>query len=270
MKIYIAAIISLLLVQNCYADWPVKKKRAQIIPTYSYYYSGNYFNKSGAITSIGVNSHFVTHYFSLFGMYGLSNRLDLLVNVPFVNQRLRSEGSLTTNTGLGDLSVGLAYHFPSQDLKRILTLKGSFIFPGYQNASTPNLGYGSRGYQLAAAFAYVLSEKVFVGAEATYTQYIDASTGPTQYLFSGNLGYKMNPFDKITFNFSHQLSMSTDNSFSTNLATVKDFVIGKIACSYGHRISRTVTPYFQVYFTPYGYNTGVATGFSVYAIIKIP
>ena len=270
MKLFLSFLLSACIVQCCYADWPVKKKRWILIPTYSYYHSNRYFDKQGKINPMDNGDHYVSHYLGLYASYGLTNRLDLLMNVPIVNQRLTSSGVRSTKAGIGDISLGLAYHFPSENQKRYLTVKGGFILPAYHNNSSPYLGYAEKGIQLGVAYSITPNEKTYLTAEANYTRYLDQVNGPTQYYFAGTCGYSINPFEKIVVTYSHQLSKSSDNSFNPNLAVNKDFLIGKIAMSYGKRISRTVTPYAQFSFTPYGSNTGSSFSISFYAIIKIP
>jgi hypothetical protein len=270
MRLIFSFLLVLLFTQTAFADWPVKKKRVQFVPTYSFYYSKSYFDKKGVHTLLGSGNHYTSHYFSLYTMYGLTDRLDLLVNFPIANQRMKSNGVLSTKTGIADISVGLAYHFPSENLMRFFTLKGLLIIPGYSINTPPDLGYGSKGFQLGATYSMNPNKKTYIAAEANYTKYFDQATGPKQYIFSGTVGYNLNDFEQITFNFTHQLSISSDNSFSTNLATNKDFLLGKITLGYGKRITRTITPYFRFYFTPYGYNTGSAIDFSIYTVIKLP
>jgi hypothetical protein len=270
MKLLFSFLLSVCLVQVCYADWPVKKKRWIMIPTYSYYHSNKYFDKQGKINPLSNGDHYVSHYFGLFTSYGLSDRLDLLVNIPIVNQRLTSSSVLSTKTGIGDMSIGLAYHFPSEDFKKYLTLKGALIIPAYHNFYSPYLGYAEKGIQLGLTYSITPNKQTYLTAEANYTRYLDQVNGPTQYYFAGTCGYSINPFEKLVFSVSHQLSKSSDNSFNPNLAVNKDFMLGKLSVSYGRRISRTVTPYAQFLFTPYGSNTGSSFSISLYAIIKIP
>ena len=270
MKLFISILFTLFIVQSCYADWPVKKKRMIFIPGYSYYHSKSFYDKTGHLSALGAGNSYTSHYFSLFGMYGITDRLDFFANLPLANQRMKENGVLLTKTGIADISVGLVYHFPSENLKKYFSLKGAFIFPGYQNTNSPYLGYGSKGYQLGMSYSLNLSDKFYFDTEGNYTRYFDQATGPDQYFIFGTFGYAINDFEKLTFSFSHQLSVSTDKSFTNNLAANKDFVSGRITLGYGRRISRTVTPHIEFYFTPYGYNTGSASGISIYAIIKVP
>ena len=270
MKFFLSFIITLIFTANCFATGPVKRKRVQLIPTYSYSHSNNYFDKQGQITPLGNNTHYVSHYLGLYSTILLSKRLDLLANIPIMNQRLTTNGVLASKTGIGDISLGVAYHFPSTDLTKFLTLKAVFIFPAYQNTTSPYLGYGEKAIQLGAIYSLNPTEKTYLAVEGNYTRYLDEVSGPTQYFISGTFGCNLNDFVYLTFNFSHQLSRSSDNSFNTNLAINKDFVLGKLSAAYGRRISRMVTPYAQLTLTPYGYNTGSSFSFSIYAIIKMP
>ena len=269
MKKTLLFLLFLLSTGICLADWPVKKGRIQLIPSYNLYYSSSYFNSNGKVTSLN-GGHFTSHYFSMYGMYGITDRLDFLVNLPITFQSLSSGGVKYNKSGISDISVGLAYHFPTEDMKKYFTVKGFFIFPAYQNNVTPYLGYASRAFQLAAAYSYNPNDKSYLAVEGNYTRYVDDNNGPSQFLFSGTFGYYLNTHEKLTINFTHQISISDDKVFSANLPINKDFYVGKIALGYGKRISRTVTPYIQAYFTPYGYNAGNAIGINLFAIIKIP
>lgn len=271
MKIFILAFLFLLSFTCCLADWPVKRGRVQLIPTYSMYYSTGSFDSKGNMTSLSNDGdHFQSNYYGLYTMYGITDRLDLLVNTPLISQNSVYSGYKFKKSGLGDMSVGLAYHIPSQNLKTFLTLKGAFIFPGYNNTVAPFLGYSSRAFQLGASLSSNPNAKTFLGTEVSYTRYFDEGTGPSQYLFSGTFGYYFDKWDKLTFNFTHQLSLSSDNSFSSNLAINRNFTMGKVTLGYSRRITRTLTPSLQFYFTPYGFNTGIGRGINLFMIIKLP
>ncbi len=271
MKFSVTIFLFLLSCTICFADWPVKRGRVQLVPTYSMYYSSNYFNSSGHITSqANKGDHFLSHYFGLYTMYGISDRLDLLINMPFISQNSVYSGTKSRKFGLGDVSIGLAYHIPSANLKNFFTLKAAYIFPAYQNASTPYLGYGSRAFQLGAAYSTNPNEKTFIAGEGTYTRYFDQETGPSQFAFTGTFGYYINKWEKFTASFMHQVSLSSDNTFSSNLLINKNFTMGKVTFGYTRRLTRTLTPSAQFYFIPYGYNTGAAIGINLSLIIKIP
>lgn len=271
MKFFLLVIFLLFSFTICFADWPVKRGRLQLVPTYSMYHASNYFNSYGRITSqANTGDHYTTNYFGLYSMYGISDRLDLLINIPLISQKSVFSGNTLRKFGLGDLSVGLAYHIPSLNLKNFFTIKGAFIFPGYQNAVSPYLGYASKAFQLGAAYSYNSIDKVFIDADAYYTRYFDEDTGPSLFSLGGTLGYYLDKWDKILINLTHQVAISSDKNFSNNLAVNKYFTDGRITLGYSRRITRTITPSAQFYFTPYGYNAGAGTGILLSCVIRFP
>ncbi|MEN9599422.1 MAG: hypothetical protein RL596_1741 [Bacteroidota bacterium] len=267
-------IIILLLAINCAtpsrADWPVGKGRTSMILSYGFFYSSKYFDSTGKVAKFVPGDNFKSHTIGLTALHGITRRLDLTVGVPFIMQDLISSGKRETNAGIGDIAIGLSYHFPSELYKKHLTLKAGVIMPAYQNTNTPYLGFGSKGFQGAINYSFTPAPQSFAVIEGTYTRYIDFSDGPEQIGGSATFGKQLNKYSMVTFTFNHQTSNSTNTGFNQNVLINKNFTSGRLTMAYGHKITRTITPFIQAFYTLYGTNMGIGFGGNLFLIIKLP
>ncbi len=253
-----------------YADWPIGKGRSSLIGAYNYFYSTKYFDSKGKLATFGQGDQFQSHFFGLTMLHGISRRLDLSVNVPFIIQDLVSGGIAKTNSGLGDISVGLAYHFPSENFQKHFTIKANMIVPAYENTKTPYIGYASKGIQGAMNYSFSPVKHSFCVIEGAYTHFLDTQDGPIQYRGAITFGKSLNKYSLVTFNFAHLDSKSSNTGFNINPSATKNFFSGTLTATYGRKITRTITPYIQTFYTLYGSNVGLGMGASFFFIVKIP
>ena len=252
------------------ADWPVGKKRFNLSPTINYISSSRYFDADGKVRTSDNNGIYTTNTIGLYGATGLTRRLDLYFNIPATFIVSSDIYSRNTKAGIGDLTVGLAFHTPSDDLKSYFTIKAQVMVPAYSNVTAPYLGYGSKGIQLGANYSFLPRQGNFASVEASVARYFDDVDGPTQVSLGLNYGFQLPKFQLLIFNYNHLNSMSSNKIFSQNLNSNKDFMIGRLSCAYGKRISRTVTPYIQAAYPIYGRNVGQGIGFFLFFSIRLP
>lgn len=151
-----------------------------------------YWNENRSYNAYG-QGNFQSHYFSLYGGYGLGRRLDFLYNVPLVaqidNTNSKGDNKIYTTAGLGDAKAGLCYFFNDFDNNHHVSLTGSLIFPLYKNSVEPYIGFQSLGGELKLGFAgngRGRFRKPYYDIEFGVRQYF-ASDGPTQ-LFANITG----------------------------------------------------------------------------------
>lgn len=265
----------ILLLLSCFsntarADWPVGKKRLNLTPSFTYYSTSRIYDADGKIKLSDNNGKFLSKTFALYGVAGLSRRVDLIFNVPISFVTASDIYQKERKTGVGDVTVGFAYHTPSKDLKSFFTTKALLILPVYSNVTTPYLGYGSKGIQLAANYSFNPKKKTYIVMEGTYARYFNEKDGPNQYGLNLNYGIELPKSQIVSFSFNHLTSSSADKTFSSNLNINKDFMFGKISGAYGKKISRTITPFVQLFYTIYGRNSGQGLGGTMFVSIKLP
>ncbi len=253
------------------ADWPIGKKRVNFSPTFSYSYTSRYFDSTGKVNANVNGGVYTTKTIGLYVATGLSRRVDIFVNVPYTFVTSSDYFSKTSKSGIGDITTGISYHTPSDDLKSYFTVKAQFIIPVYSNITTPYLGFGSKGAQIAANYSFLPKKGQFSVIEGSVARYFDEVDGPTQYGLGLSYGFQLPQFQSLTFVFNHITSISSNKLFSTNnFNSNKDFTVGRISASYGKRISRTVTPYLQASYPFYGRNVGQGISLSLFFSIRLP
>lgn len=252
------------------ADWPIGKKRVNFSPAFGYTSTPRYFDSTGKVRASANGGVYSTKTIGLYAATGLSRRVDIFVNVPFSYVTASDFYTKIGKSGIGDITAGISYHTPSDDLKSYFTLKAQFFIPVYSNLSTPYLGYGSKGAQIGVNYSFLPKKGQFTVIEGTIARYFDNVDGPTQLGFGISHGFQLPKFQSLTFVFNHLTSISSNKIFSSNLNSNKDFMVGRIAGSYGKRISRTITPYIQASYPFYGRNVGQGFSFSLFLSIRLP
>lgn len=262
----------LISVTTCYGDYPLGKGRIALVGSYNYFYSNKYFDDKAKLIKYPSGDFFNSSSYSLSFITGIGRRIDFNVYLPFLVQTVSSGGFKRTNSGLGDASAGLSFHFPSVNQTKSLTLKAGVIFPFYQNdtISSPFLGFASKGIQLGAAYSFVPFEETFANLEFTYTRFLDASEGPDQYRGAFTLSKMLTVNTTLSGNFAHMVSRSANTNFNQNISINKNFEGGTIGISLTHRVTRTITPSIHGLYTLYGKNMGLGLGASFFLTVRIP
>ncbi|MCY4418534.1 MAG: transporter [Cytophagales bacterium] len=151
MRRFIFSVLGLCLcfsLLHAGGGWTLKKGRG-FFKTESRFLSGNsFFGDDGLVVSGLGNTSFYIH--SFYGEYGLSDRFNLIGNIPLVwNQyqpvNQNPENLRTQIFGLGDIQLGLKYGF-FQDKKYVLSTS---LYLGIPTGTNPdaNLSYVQTGDQ---------------------------------------------------------------------------------------------------------------------------
>lgn len=252
------------------ADWPIGKKRINFSPAFGYTSSPRYFDSTGRIRASTNGGVYSTKTIGLNVATGLSRRVDIFVNVPYSFVTSSDIFTSSNTSGIGDITTGISYHTPSDDLKSYFTLKAQFYIPVYSNLKEPYLGYGSKGAQIGVNYSFLPKKGQFTVIEGTIARYFDNVDGPTQLGIGISHGFQLPKFQSLTFVFNHLTSISSNKIFSSNLNSNKNFMAGRIAASYGKRISRTVTPYIQAAYSIYGKNVGQSITLALFVTVRLP
>lgn len=260
----------LCVTNNVNADWPVGKRRLVVSPSYSYSTTSSYFDQDGKVRSSANGGSFTTQSFGIYAATGISRRVDLFFNAPLSIINSSDLFTKESKSGVGDIVLGAAFHSPSEDLKKYFTLKTILIIPVYSNISTPYLGYGSKGAQIVANYSFLPKKGNFAVLEGSIARYFDFADGPTQFGFSSSYGFQLPRFQSLTLSYNHISSFSSNKIFSPNLNSNKDFMMGRLSGSFGKRVSRTVTPYFQLSYSLYGKNVGRGLSAALLCSIRLP
>lgn len=275
--LFILMLLCVGTANRAFAGWPIGKYRNVVIPSFSFYQSHDTWNANGQKIKGQPGAGFTSYAAGLYVGYGLTRRLDLLVNVVAPNQNsayVNSSGTLikASSTGVGDMQVGLTYNLFNFGYKSFLSVGGSAIVPLYDTTKSVALGYATYGAELKVMYAGGIDngflKHTYYNLEAGYRRYFDTQ-GPNVLLFTASLGVPLGKRNQVGFEVSGQYSNSSNKSFNPNLAINRDFGFVKGSVDLGHTFTRRFSVFVVGFYSLAGYNTGIGYGGSVQTIFKL-
>lgn len=280
LKIVFVAAIIMSFANNCFAGYPIGQGRWLLVPTYTRYESSSYWNRNGvSVSPTNPNDNFISNYFGLYGGTGVGRDVDLVFNIPYVNNVSTTsnitDGPLNTT---GDITVGLAWFLNKYDYYKFLTLTTSIIIPGYNNIQTNLLpGFASVGAEVKLGLCGTNTTTLknsYYDMEVGLRKYFNRGE-PTQFFANATMGMPLdeNQDWKITgiLNYVNSFSNSTTTSSTTtnlNPFLNRDFSYLRAQTGIGRRITRNITLWATIFKDIAGTNIGQGSGFSIYSVIK--
>jgi protein XagA len=261
----------LILPVKSFAGFPIGKYRDIVVPSFSYYTQTDRYDINGNIVKGQPGARFSSYSASLFFGYGITRRLDLIINVPFVYQvNNLGKGNTITSQGFGDMVAGLSYNLVNFNYKQYLSVQASAVVPLYNNNNgTSSLGLGDYGSEIKLMYCGSLpGGKVYFNTELAYRRYFDVQ-GPNQFSYLLTFGYAVSKYNQISADLYLFRSFSEDKAFNSNIFAERDYAFFKPQLNFGHRFTRRFSTFIGGYYIPYGINTGVGYGGSLIAVIKL-
>ncbi len=278
-KLYLFVLLMVVSgwVNHAFAGWPIGRYRNVVIPSFNYYSSQDTWNAAGQRVRGLPGAGFTSYSFGLYAGYGITRRLDLIVNIiaPLQQSAYRdAQGNLVkaTSSGLGDAQVGVSYNLFNFGYKSFLSIGASAIVPLYDTTKTVALGYASYGSEFKLMYSGGIDggflKHAYYNLEAGYRRYF-TSQGPNVLIYTASLGLPLGKRNQIGIEGSGQYSSSSNKSFNPNLALNRDFQFFKASLNYGHTFTRRFSVFTTGFYTLVGRNTGVGYGGSVQTIFKL-
>lgn len=278
-KFYTIILLVLLVgsVKSAYAGFPIGKYRGLVIPSFNYYTSKDTWDAQGHKLTGKPGTGFTSYSAGLYFGYGITRRLDLLVNVsaPLQQSKYRNDkDSLVSlqSSGLGDMQVGLSYNIFNFNYTSFLSVVGSAIVPLYNNNNKAvALGYGVGGADLKLTYTGSITGTLLKGSyfnlEVGGRRYFDTQ-GPNVLIYTASLGFALGKRNQISFEGSGQNSYSINKEFNPNLSVNRDYSFIKGAVNYGHTFTRRFYVFATGFYTLEGRNTGIGYGGSIQTIFR--
>lgn len=270
-KISLLAITTVLFSQIIFAGFPVGKGRFKIVPSYNFYTAKGYWDANKLYTAYTNNGKFTSNYFGIFLAAGINRNLDFVGTLPIVIQTQTETGKLSSNAGLGDISLGLSYFLSHFDDNTHLALTGSVILPGYQNTKLPYIGFQSFGTELKLGVAGSTQRyyrNPYFDIEGGARQYF-SDFGPTQLFANITGGIPLSDKFKIAGTLSGVNSLSNETSFnSTNLSYNRKFSYTRLTANAGFTVNENWSIWGNIYTDISGTSIGRGSGLSIFAVIK--
>lgn len=273
-KIFIAVLLTISFQQTVKAGFPIGNGRWLLVPTYTKYHADGYWDNTGIFNNFANKGRYESDYFGLFGGVGIGRDVDLIFNIPYVQQRYLENGEIKESlSSVGDVSVGLSYFINHFDYYKHLSITGSLIFPAYPAIEQTYLlpGFNSSGGEIKMGLAGTNTnylKDTYYDVEAGIRTYFNAG-GPTMFFANATLGVPFNEDWKLsgTLNFVSSNS-STGFLTPTNIFINRDFSYFRGNISLGRRINRNITWFASIFRDFTGRSIGQGQGFSTYMVFK--
>ncbi len=253
-----------------YAGWPIGKKRFMVGASAYTYFSSNYWDRNGQYHKDNT-SKFSAYSLGIFADYGISRKLDVLVNLPVSYQKLRQPGASTTNAGPGDLQIGLNYAFANFNLKNYITGYAGAIIPTYAQRVGQTLGYAYYGTEVRLSNTGNIrlgDHNGYYNVDADYRKYF-ADDGPSQFNYMGTFGYSFNKYNQVLVDLAGTISSSPTKVFNNYAGSTLDYRNLRVQLNYGYTVNRRVSVYASGFYTVSGFNIGQAYGTSLQLLLRL-
>ncbi len=269
------ALIVLATPVKTFAGFPIGKYRDIVVPSFNYYRQTDRFDGNDKVIKGPPGTSFTSYSSTLFIGYGITRRLDLIMNVPFLYQvnNLGQNGKIV-DQGPGDFVGGLSYNLVNWGYTKFLSVQASAIVPLYSKINGENtaLGLGDYGTEVKLMFCgslpKLIADKGYFNTELTYRRYFDTQ-GPDQVSFMATVGYPVTKHNQVSVDLTFYRSYSSNKAFDPNIFTARDYAFFKPQLNVGHQFSRRASLFIGGYYVPFGLNTGVGYGGSVLFVFKL-
>ena len=257
-----------------FAGYPIGKYRKVVVPSFFYYHQSDRYDSHGNIVHGAAGTGFTSYAASIYFGYGITRRLDLIASLPYLYQMNKlGLGNTIYSNGAGDFIAGLSYNLVNFSYIRYLSIGVSGIVPLYKNTNgTSALGLGDYGTEVklmyTGALPKFIADKGYFNTEVGYRRYFSAQ-GPDQLIVLGSVGYPISWHNQMSLDVSFNRSFSSDKTPNANVFAEKDYAFFKPQLNFGHQFTHRVTVFVGGYYEPFGLNTGVGYGGSLFAVIKL-
>ncbi len=204
--------------------------------------------KGKGYAKVGVSDYNATEFFgnqpdfgefegssvSFYGEYGLGNNWGIYTSALYQDiEQTTASGETTSNSGLGDLDIGLKYQWQADPF--VLSTSFAVKLPNlYDEDDALPLGNGQEDYEFRVLLGKSLNRYGYLGLELGYRFRTDEPSDEIRYLIE----YGVNLTDNLYFRTKLDGIESANNadSFETltgNLSRTPEFNIGKLEITAG-------------------------------------
>ena len=205
-------------------------------------------DKGRGYTKLGISDYSATEFFgeqpdfgefegtsvSFYGEYGLGSNWGIFTSALYQDiEQTTASGQTTSNSGLGDLDIGLKYQWQAKPF--VLSTSFSVKLPNlYDEDDELPLGNGQEDYEFRVLLGKSLNRYGYLGFEVGYRLRTDEPSDEIRYL----LEYGVNLTENLYFRTKLDGIESANNadSFETitgNLSQTPEFDIGKLEITAG-------------------------------------
>jgi len=178
---------------------------------------------------------FTDYTINYYGEFGLTDKLTFITQLPIRRSESQSFGDTVSNTGVGDLDLGLRYNIVNSDwvLSGQFTYKAPFL---YDEDDTLPLGNGQSDFEFRAQLGRSLYPYGYFGLEVGYRFRSEAPSDEIRYLAEYGFDLNENIYLRSKLDIIQAVD-STDVELSTTGSPnfPNAFDLGKVEATIGYK-----------------------------------
>lgn len=271
-KVVLILLVALSFATTSKAGFPIGQGRWLLVPTYTQYNASGYWDDNRQANLYSNNGTFRSNYFGLYGGYGIGRDVDLVFNLPYVNQIFAENNTVVEQLQTtADAMIGLKYFLNHYDYFKHLSITGALLIPMYQAQNTQLLpGFGSPGIEVKLGLAGTNTTRLkdtYYDIEGGIRHYFNPGE-PTQLFANATLGTPIGEDWKLSGTLSGVTSSASIPNQPINALVNRNFDYLRGTITLGRRIDRNISLNAAIFTDFLGRNIGQGRGFSIFAVIK--
>jgi len=203
--------------------------------------------KGKGYTKVGISDYSATEFFgeqpdlgefegssvSFYGEYGLGSNWGIYTSVLYQDiEQTNASGESTSNSGLGDLDIGLKYQWQADPF--VLSTSFAVKLPNlYDEDDELPLGNGQEDYEFRVLLGKSLNQYGYLGFELGYRFRTDEPSDEIRYLIEYGVNLSENFYLRTKLDGIESANNADVSAAIGNLSVTPEFNIGKLELTAG-------------------------------------
>jgi len=203
--------------------------------------------KGKGYTKVGISDYSATEFFgeqpdlgefegssvSFYGEYGLGSNWGIYTSVLYQDiEQTNASGESTSNSGLGDLDIGLKYQWQADPF--VLSTSFAVKLPNlYDEDDELPLGNGQEDYEFRVLLGKSLNRYGYLGFELGYRFRTDEPSDEIRYLIEYGVNLSENFYLRTKLDGIESANNADVSAAIGNLSVTPEFNIGKLELTAG-------------------------------------
>lgn len=275
MKNKILIFLILVWTSVCFSQnpWLQGKGETLLSPSISHYFTETKRDQNNVKSNFNNNGFYENYVYRIYFSTSLiSNKLNLIGNIPFVASTYKDNFTDNINNELGDAEIGVRFHLKNVGKHHYLIGTLNTIIPLYNNNNKePFIGFGKIGTEIKLNIS---GNSKWMGINDNYHQLEvgirNFFKGPFQYRLFGSQGYRITEKATILGDVDILISKGNDSSITqNNIQIITDFDFIKVSLNMGYKIAPNFELFAGGFRDVYNRNISIGLGWQVFGIIKL-
>lgn len=259
----------------CFSQNPWLQAKGEFLlsPSLTHYYTDSKKDENSIKSDFDNNGYYENYVYKLYFSTSLiSNKLNLIGNIPYIKSTYADDFTNNINNELGDIELGLKMHLKKIGEFHYLIGSLTAITPLYSNNNQPFVGLGKFGTEIKVNIS---GKSKWMGINDNYHQlelgfrkFFDG--GPVQIKLYGSKAYRISKKVIVLADLDILISKGQDFTVSQeNIQITPDFDFVKATVNFGYEFSPKFAIYAGGFKDLINRNVSIGNGWQIFSVIKL-